>query len=288
MTYFERIVVHFWTNRMWVKKRIFWPLFGNLKMYNWKTSFEPLMFHKHGLLVMAESHIPTDFCLRLSLIMILAPPNYPFLVMAPSTLQVYKYTGYTVYNLMYILHLIGCCCFSSRIPERLCNQAVLRLWELVVWMFSLGQSWWLWCWQRVTWHWSMDEFTQNTPDDRHTRSKYPQAVPLCHRYPRYFDYMMLYCKPVFVFCAESTPRAFHVWPEKTGTPWVWPDRFLAICQGWNIARKHVALVPCLIGVWVVTCCLCFTQLWWYRPWDLSLGGARGVCWQPQHVGVLLC
>ena len=67
------------------------------------------MFHKHGLLVMAESHLPTDFCLRYSLIIVLAPPNYLFWAMAPSILQVYKYTGYTfiVQNLMYISHLSG-------------------------------------------------------------------------------------------------------------------------------------------------------------------------------------
>lgn len=161
-------------------------------------------------------------------------------------------------------------------PRAFVHQAVMRLWEFVVWMFSLGQSWWLWCWQRVTWHWSMDEFTQNTPDDRHTHTKYPklfhsaidiQVFRLYDARPSMFSVPFA---PSFML--ESTPRAFHIWPEKTGTPWVWPDQ-TRHCQGWNIARKHVVLVPCLIGVWVVTCCLCSTQLWWYRPWDLSLGGA---------------
>lgn len=106
----------------------------------------------------------------------------------------------------------------------------------------------------------------------------PQAVPLCHRYP---GISTIWCSTAkqYVFCAELQVSCLNqlLEPSTFGRWLRGPLRFgpikLAICQGWNIARKHVALVPCLIGVWVVTCCLCSTQLWWYRPWDLSLGGA---------------
>ena len=113
-------------------------------------------------------------------------------------------------------------------------------------------------------------------------------TPSCSTLPsisRYFDYMMLYCKPVFLCAFRFTFHGLNQLLEPfTFGQWLRGPLGLADqprhCQGWNIARKHVALVPCLIGVWVVTCCLCSTQLWWYRPWDLSLGGARGVGGNP--------
>ena len=183
--------------------------------------------------------------------------------MAPSTLQVYKYTGYTVYNLMYILvlHLIGCCCFSSRIPERLCNQAVLRLWEFVVWMFSLGQSWWLWCWQRVTWHWSMDEFTQNTPDDRHTHTKYPKLFHSAIDIQVFRLYDARHCKPVCFLCLSLQVSCWNqlLEPFTFGRKKRGPLRFgpmkLAIAKDGTLQESMSRLCHVSLGFgwWLAAC-----------------------------------
>ena len=120
----------------------------------------------------------------------------------------------------------------------------------------------------------------------------PQAVPLCHRYP---GISTIWCSTAkqYVFCAELQVSCLNqlLEPSTFGRWLRGPLRFgpikLAICQGWNIARKHVALVPCLYwglggDLLLVLHTTVVVQTLRFVTWRCTRGG------NPNMWGVLLC
>ena len=136
----------------------------------------------------------------------------------------------------------------------------------------------------------MDEFTQNTPDDRHT--KYPKLfhsaidIQVFRLYDALLQTSFLMCLSLHVSWAESTPRAFHVWPMIEGpprfgrstSPLPRMEHCKKACRA--CAMSHWGLGGDLLLVLhttVVVQTLRFVTWRCTRCW-----------WQPQHVGVLLC